>query len=157
MTAAVEKGTADAHTLWFLFHPLVADCSRGGASATTVDSDDLETWVAVAFMTLHLALVPTRQLFCADLVAVRYRIFTRRSLAAEVLKYCLSARAVVDHIRRLWAMWWSSCLCMAALLAEVLATVISSLADISTLERSCPAFQTAILSQQTALLLPPSF
>lgn len=59
MAPAVEESPADTHTLWFLLHALVTDSSRGGAAAAAVDCDDLETWVAVAFMTLHLALMST--------------------------------------------------------------------------------------------------
>lgn len=57
VASAVEKGTADAHTLRFLLHALVADCPRGCATAAAVDSDHLKTWVAIALVALHLALM----------------------------------------------------------------------------------------------------
>ena len=56
---AVQESPADTHTLWPLFHALVADSSRGGPSTAAVDGDNLETWVAVAFVALHLTLVAT--------------------------------------------------------------------------------------------------
>ena len=100
MTSAIKYCTANAHALWSLLHALMAYRPRCSASTAAVNGDNLKTWIAVAFVTFHLALVSASQLLRAKLLAMRYWILARRPETAEVLERRLPTRAAIDQIRR---------------------------------------------------------
>lgn len=77
MTTTVESSSAYSHTLRRFNLTLMADCGRGGSSATAVDGNSLETRHASTRVTQLLARMPARQLLHAWLFAVRDGVLAR--------------------------------------------------------------------------------
>jgi hypothetical protein len=137
--AAVQINFADSQTMGRLINALVADSTEIISSAAAFDRDNPKTWKTIASMADLLTRVSASQSFPTRLFAISYGICAGGPWRVGQIRHCsLSARTMSDRVRRSRTVWNVTRLGMAGLLASMLPTIHYTVADLMTVELSCP-------------------
>jgi hypothetical protein len=139
VTSAIQRNSADTHTLRRLLSALVANGGGSGAVTSTGYIHSLETRRALSLMAELLTEVPTIQFLVTWLGTVRYRVLAGRSVGiCHLIKESLTTGAGGYNIRRSRAMCWFGNLSVARLLATMLPTIEKSTADVGAFKCADP-------------------